>query len=90
MGGGGRWNLRDSLNGKDNQVRCPVKQTRKLLTVRRSEDLGAQTRLEPSRGAGRCLNLDRQPHSTELPRLRSFCLGGREKRNGSVGCLSVP
>ena len=42
MGGGGRWNLRDSLNGKDNQVRCPGNQTRKLLTVRRSEDLGGQ------------------------------------------------
>lgn len=34
-----------------------------------------QARLEPSRGAGRCLNLDRQPYSTELPWLSSFCLG---------------
>lgn len=45
--GGGSGNLRDPLNGKDSQVRRPGNQTRKLLTVRRGEDLEGEEEEDP-------------------------------------------
>lgn len=89
MGGGGGWNLRNSLNGKDDQVRHPGNQTGELLTVRRSEDLrggagGGQARLEPSGGADRCLNLDGQHRAA----LAEALLSGEVRRRG-MGLLSV-